>query len=182
MVVPVLAGGAAASGALVETLGTLLAVVVGALLHWGFTVWAKRDAARVEKKKDIELRIWEVRRVGYSVVLRGLDQLSETAYEIAEMYQGRPPQEDERGSSAYSATSGSTWPECQAEFARNQLVFSTEFVRAFQNLENNLKQAGLQMDPRTIADGEARAFGKAHTDLRRIALKDLDLNESDPEH
>lgn len=172
--------GGSVLAALVDRLVPVLAVVVGALLHWGFTVRAKRDAARVEKAKDIELRIWDLQRVGYSLVLRHLEQLSETAHGIDEGYQASPTEKEEPHTYGFSATSGKIWPECQAEFARNQLIFSREFVRAFRRLESHLEHAQLQMYPSQVAAGEASAFGTAYADLMRIALKDLGLNKDDP--
>ncbi len=170
---------------------TLLAAVIGglslvvtagltAVVTWRVAVWKTRESAKVARQKEIELRVWDLQRVGYSVVLRELERLSETASGIDEGYQASPREEEEPHTFGSSATSGRTWPECQSEFAKNQLVFSKEFVEAFRALESDLENAGLQMYPSQIAAGEAWAFQKAYGDLMRIALKDLGLDEGGP--
>ena len=61
------------------SLGPLLGVVVGSFLNKWTTVSVARELAGVEKQKDIATRIWELRRIGYSMLLEELMEVSKYA-------------------------------------------------------------------------------------------------------
>ena len=111
-------------------------------------------------------------------MLHKLDQVSQSAYQIAEEYQNTPSGPATLDHSGPWASGETAWAECKSEFAKNQLFFSKRFIHAFQTLESSLEQIEwIEDSPPRIAAGEAEVFSKAYSDLRHTALKDLGLNE-----
>ena len=60
--------------ALIDILGPLLTAAAVALVTWKIAVWRTRESVRIAKESDIEIRKWDLRRVGYSVVLEKLGE------------------------------------------------------------------------------------------------------------
>ena len=171
---PTLTIDATVLGALIGVAGAVIGAIVTTLLGGKVAVRTAQEMAKIQKKDHRDSRVWELQRVGYSVVLHKLDQVSESAYQIAEGYQNTPSGPatlDHRGPWASDKTA---WAECKSEFAKNQLFFSKAFIHAFQVLESSLEHIEWIEDaPPRIAAGEAEAFRKAYSDLRHTALKDL---------
>ena len=172
--------GGSVIAALVERLVPVLAVVVGALLHWGFTVRAKRDEARVEKAKDIELRIWDLQRVGYSVVLAKLGETSKHAASRDDgfHYPGANPYLffDSDRYKKLSQKMWAAWADCRSEFEKNRLICSEAFAKRFAEIHQSLTEVDLTgFSPPEEATEEAACFRKAHADLLTIAVAELGL-------
>ena len=163
-------------------LSVLLTAALTAFATWKVAVWSTREAGRVEKQKEIDIRRWDLQRIGYSVVLEKLGEASKYAEWLDDGYNGLMAgsyrfQGSER-SQEYNTKMWDAWAECKSEFGKNQLVFSTPFTTAFGECKSSLphEYESLNDLEEELAARHAKCFGTAHAALLRIALDEFGLN------
>ena len=161
---------AALIGGLVALVGSIVGIV-GILIQSRNAIAAVRETAALNQRNEIHHRVWDVRRVGYSIVIYKLYQLTEIAYGDSETCRERGPW----------ASDNKLWAECRSDFANHHLMLSRAFVDAFRGLEAELETVELMEghSPSGRASDEDDVFRKAYSRLREIALKDLDITEEE---
>ena len=167
---------------LLPVIGPLAGVIVGALLHKTITLSVAREIAGIEKQRDIETRVWESRRVGYSVVLDRLGDVSTYEKWIDNGYNGHGGRHaaafhGSHSHETYRAGSQDSWIECKKEFSQRQLIFSEPFVNAFRQLNDKIYSIDREDFEGDIAAQRSEYYQKAYTDLLHIAQGDLALTQ-----
>ena len=165
--------------ALITALSTLLTAVVVAIVSWKVAVWKTRESADLEIRKEIEIRKWEARKAGYSVVLAKVDDASKYANRLEDGYRGplaNPLEfDDSDRCRELSKKLWGAWADCGVEFAKNHFVFSERFSSAFRALERSLpdKYAALNEPPDDLAAFQANVLRQGQVQLSRIALDEF---------
>lgn len=165
---------------LLSAIGPLAGVIVGALLRRTITVSVAREIAGIEKEKDIETRVWESRRVGYSVLLDRLGEVLRYEKWIDNGYNSRGGRHAASFHASdshdkYRAMAQDNWSECKKEFGRHQLIFSEPFVNDFHRLNDKLSSIDYDDFEGDIAAQRAEYYQKAYDGLLHIAQGDLAL-------
>ena len=168
---------------LLPVIGPLAGVIVGAVLHRMITVSVAQKIAGINKQKDIETRVWESRRIGYSVLLDRLGEVSKYKKWIDKGYNSRGSQHAESfhnsdSHETYRAIAQDNWSECKKEFSQHQLIFSEPFVNAFHRLNDEIATIDYEDFEGDIAAQLAKYYQKAYADLLHIAQGDLALTRA----
>ena len=170
--------------ALIDALGPLLTAAVVALVTWKIAVWRTRESVRIGKESDMEIRIWDLRRVGYSVVVAKLGEASEYAARLDDGYNG--PGANPHGFDTSDRCQEQmqkmwgAWAECKSEFGKNRLTCSEAFASRFRKIDDSLWEINLVGDdPPGIASSVAKCFKAAHSDLLSMALEELALKSEE---
>ena len=157
--------------AAITVLGTLFGVALGAYLNKKSVVSAAREG-----------RVWELRRLGYSVVVVG--EALEHAVWLEDGYTGNGA--DPHGFDTsdrcreLSRKMWGAWAECRSEFGKNRLTCSEAFASRFGEIHVSLLEIDLLTDdPPGTASSVAKCFEKAHSVLLSMALEELDLQSGE---
>ena len=167
-------------GAMMAVAGAVAGSLVTTFLNMKVAVTTAREVASVQQEKHRESREWELRRVGYSVVLARLGDASEYAARLDNGYNG--PGADPEGfdisdrGREHTGKMWDAWAECESEFRKNRLTCSEAFASNFREIADSLEEIYLISDPPPDeAASVAKCFEKAHSVLLSMALEELDL-------
>lgn len=165
--------------ALITAMGPLLTAVVVAFVTWKVAVWKTRESADLEIRKEIEIRNWEARKDGYSVVFGKLGDASRYAERLEDGYRGPLANPNAFHASdrcrELSEKLWAAWADCTAEFTRNHFLFSQRFTSTFRKIERALPNEydALNDAPDDLAACQAKAFREGQAELSRIAVDEF---------
>ena len=167
------------SVALITALGPPLTAVVVAVVTWKVAVWKTRESADLEIRKEIEIRNWEARKLGYAAVFGKLGDASRYADRLEDGYRGplaNPLRFDESDRCRELNTKlWAAWADCTAEFTSNHFLFSERFTSAFRKMERSLPNEydALNEPPDDLAAYQAKVFREGQAELSRIAVDEF---------
>ena len=181
MAVP--AGGNPVWVALIDALAPLVPVAAAAYVTWKIAVWRTRESVKGEKEKDIYVRTWELRRIGYSTVLEKLGLASKFADRLYDGFTGFGGEQFYPGPEwkKYNKKMWTAWAKCQSEFRKNRLFYSTPFISSFRDLERSLPNEHDydQESEDRLATRHAKCFQNGYEALWQIARSEFGLNSED---
>ena len=160
--------------ALITVVGILAGTFLGALLNRKTATSTTLMMANSERQRHLDRRIWDTRKESYSLILLKLDEASKyAAYMDAGYSTGGEIHPEEYHASEecrkHQQSIWAAWSECESEFAKNHLVFSADFVTAFQDLVDDLATISEHDMLPDIVPKQADYFRKAHPRLLQLA-------------
>lgn len=162
---------------LIGVLGTIGGVILGTHLNKRGTISTALLMAKMEREKHFHSRIWDMRRVSYSVILSKLNDAGRYSGWIDEGYNsGQQHPEIYHNSEACEMNESKlreVWRECKMEFEASHLVISENFVTEFRNLLNSLSEIGEFALPPEVAEQRSERFRSAYDKLLSMTLDEF---------
>ncbi|MYE06160.1 MAG: hypothetical protein F4Y04_02885 [Chloroflexi bacterium] len=154
--------------------------IVGILVSSKRAVAAARETAALNQQHEIANQVWNLRRLGYSVVVAKLGEASMHATSLDDGFQspGMSPEHfwDSDRYTKLSAEMWNAWADCRSEFEKNRLTCSDGFAERFRQIHESLSDVELtRFDPLGRAIEVAACFRRAHSDLLSMAVAELGL-------
>lgn len=164
--------------ALIGMVGILGATYLGALLNRKTATSTALMMANIERQKHLDRKIWDTRKESYSLILIRLSEASKYANHMDDGYSsGGDIHPEEYHSSEECRTheqrKSAAWSECKAEFDKNHLVLSADFVTAFQDLVDDLATISEHDMLPYVAPKQAEYFRNGHSRLLQIAKEEF---------
>ena len=167
-------------GSAIGAIGAVIGAVLGNLLSSETATSVAREAAVMQQRNEIERRVWDLRRLGYSVVLEKLSVTSKYADQIedgfsgfgGEQFQGTPTWRK------WTDNMSAAWRACESEFRKHQLVCSSRFIGEFQALRHSLPheyEYDTESEER-LAARNAECFRDGHDALWQVARSEFGLD------
>lgn len=155
----------------------LVGTALGAYLNKRSALSTARELAEIDRFKYTQDRIWDFRKESYTVILSRLKEAYNHAGKVRDGYL-----DEQQHPEAYHGSDGrrkdetaawSAWNECTAEFEKNRLTLSENFVAEFQRLVQAISQIDEHDLPPDIAWAEAECFSVAYPKLLAIAVDEI---------